>query len=97
MKIGFMEPDSFLELLDVLCPTLPESRLSLPVALLALLGSSIDLEHSSVNIYVYIYIHIRIRGVTTTYGLPAALPLLLGSILLRNSSLCLGRGVHRVV
>jgi hypothetical protein len=46
VKVGLMDTDGLLELLDVLSPALSEGGLSLPVPLLALLGRSIDLETS---------------------------------------------------
>jgi hypothetical protein len=42
IQIWLMHPNSFLELLDVLCAALTEGRLSLAVALLALLRCCVD-------------------------------------------------------
>jgi len=47
MQIGFMNSDSFFQLLDILCATLSERSLSLAVALLTFLGSSIYLIQMS--------------------------------------------------
>lgn len=43
VEVGFMHPNGFLELLDVLGTTLTKGSLCLPVSLLTLLGSSVDL------------------------------------------------------
>ena len=51
MQVGFVDSNSFFKLLNIFCPSLPESGLGLTVALFAFLGSSIDLEYPSVNRY----------------------------------------------
>jgi hypothetical protein len=50
MKIGFMDPDSFLQLLDILRSALSKSSLRLPVTLFPFLGSSINLRDISTKV-----------------------------------------------
>ena len=49
VKVRLMDSDGLFQLFDVFGATLSESRLSLPVPLLALLGGGVDLETSATS------------------------------------------------
>ena len=49
VQVGLVDSDGLFELLDILCAPLSERRLRLPIPLLTLLGSGVDLWMMSVT------------------------------------------------
>ena len=88
-----MDADGLLQLLDVLGTTLTEGCLGLTVALLALLGSGINLAQQLV--YVQVIKCSCIGAYRLATSLPFGLLRVLG-IVMGRPSLRFGRGVHRL-